>query len=332
MSSIRTRLRSWFTPMRALLVSLVVILCAAIIFRFFTPDRGPTEEALRIPLSNQLSSPLPSTIEIIEEYSPIEVPQTFTVTQFQIRPRTFAEIARLFNITNTQNQSTALSDDKQTNLAFDPRTGLITYAFTPTADFDPTAITPLDKQKAIQAAQDFVSEKLSMTLASALPDQAQLYIVYAQYADTTDDEEKATMLSIPFEYQVENTTAKVGSLPRSPILVYVDSLSRVRKAEFVPTLFSDPSTRQVKSISPNASLKDLTLSSVELFYRENDTKIPIQSIQKVILKKVSIEYRIDPQNGISTPKYRFEGEAYGINNQTATLSFLIPAVKIEFER
>lgn len=332
MRSYLSKLRTWLTPLRALIVGLVLVLVITVTLRWITPDQPKSGEVLIVPSITTQATPLPRSIQFIEEYPQIEVPNEFTVTTFAVRQRTLAEIAKIFGISTSQTSGSISSSDGQISLTADPNQNRILYIYTPGDHFDITSVTKLQKDKAIAAGLRFVTDQLGFQETVARTDQIQYYAIDQLYLDPVENEQTANVISIPFEYAIGNGSGRVGSSSFPPILVYVDSALQVRKAEFFPAVFSSPQTKQIRSISPSEALKQASLATVEQFYRENDSKIPLQTVKRVTIKTVNIEYRVHPITGISIPQYRFEGEAQGTTGQVATLSFLIPAVKIQFEQ
>lgn len=151
---------------------------------------------------------------------------------------------------------------------------------------------------------------------------------------TENQPESAEMAIIPFSYSLANYPIyyQDDRLPFVEIIVTADS--GVTKATFQTRGLKYETTTEIPLISIDQAVANIqqnnqaTIITYETNYAQ---ELNLATIQTGILNAVQLEYRVDEENQLIYPFYRFEGEFINQDGLELTGQLITPAVEISKE-
>lgn len=165
-----------------------------------------------------------------------------------------------------------------------------------------------DKTKAIQLAQDFISNTLQMENISPIPQSVVFFSGLLELKTT--NEFKANIISIPFAYTVDSFPVYINRESVLPVSVMVNSEDVITKVTFKPLPFSFVSIENAKPISVEQALENMNDKNIGAFitaYKPEFSSVNLTESISGTLNSVTFEYRYDQASQTIYPFYRFSG-------------------------
>ncbi|MCA9369942.1 MAG: hypothetical protein H6774_02030 [Pseudomonadales bacterium] len=181
---------------------------------------------------------------------------------------------------------------------------------------------------AIQEAQQFLTNDLQ--IQNITPLQEGIIYFDSGYEFNKTSELKATIAQIPFaQTTVENNPVFQNTAYTPPYIVVIDKDNTLLKVVFSPYMFSARAEQEADLISVNTAIENINNNQGILIQTEHNPfeYTPLDSINSGSLDQASVEYRLDTDQSLIYPFYRFTGTLTNNQGQSFEGTIITPAVE-----
>lgn len=309
------------------LCAVLVVILIALILRYLTPPRSQLS-SIKSPPTQTLKQVDFQGAQVILPASLPHFPEQLPVTSVSQKAISAADLASRFHITSQNNQGNWVTSDGKTSVVTDPYSGRIGYNNQHYAgDFDAALITTINKEEAIQAAQDFVSKELGLNDYSPNLNALTYLSKSEEYASV--DPSRSNLLHVPFSLQAEGLPIFSDIDLNYPVIVGVDSTNTVTSLIVSPNLITGVKQTTEVTTLPLSELPNQILSNnVNLIGAASDFPdgFNIKNITKLEITAITLDYRLNSQTSQIIPYYHLKATATNLDNHPSQLDLITPAV------
>lgn len=315
------------------LVSVFVLLSAAIILRIVTPHPAVTSVAIQKLDTSQAISFQQTTISL-----PPTLPTTPPQLQFSKAsaiPLDASVFLKLFK-TPVEGPKNFWSDsDSNQSLAYEPYQKRFHYynnAFS--GDFDAATQYTIQLDRALETAKSFVSKQMGITTFTPVQNNIVFTRKDIPEADPNNQtpKDQANVVIIPFAFLINGNPVYTNLSMEYPIVVWVDSVDNVLRVEANDQLFLPGDIQNVYPLSPTDAItqaKSTDSFSIISVLSDPQNGFDVHQVQSATVTRVSLEYRFMEATKMIIPMYRMYGTLVTSDNKQVDADFLVPAMKTQ---
>jgi hypothetical protein len=316
------------TPYRVFLIIIFIFLLISMFLRAITP-KNPVGQQNQQPALPQpiglgqvttdftitINTPLPKLDSKVKLYRASGTIEPAALAQ------TFANKLGLINV--PKRESMWYQPDTSRSLIYSQYAKTITFSQEASAEE-----SPLDRERAIQAADTFVKQYLGVE--NLTPDLASLtFSDYEHDADYHEESEGNTMLRVPFMQKIEDYPLAMNTNNSRAVFVWVGPGYTIVKATTTGVIPSFEETEELPTLSEK-EITDMVVAHrgtiVSLI--GNNPSVPAGKISNVRLNEADLEYRSLDEDGLIYPFIKFVGVANMESGEIAKIQIIHPVVRI----
>ncbi|MFZ5376304.1 MAG: hypothetical protein ACOZAN_01385 [Patescibacteria group bacterium] len=185
----------------------------------------------------------------------------------------------------------------------------------------------LNEETAIISAREFVNKYFSSSIFIEIKTNIEYFLNSNQMQETTKS--SAEIIRIPFSYVLDGIPVFFDKSTGFPILITVHQDYEITKATLTPYLVSFEKIGEQPTISIEQAIGVISSNSDRAAIIFADTtdlsNFSISELSSVIFSDVKLEYRIDDQQKIVYPYYRFSGRATNEKEVEMEIIVITPA-------
>ncbi|MBU2543343.1 hypothetical protein KJ707_02175 [Patescibacteria group bacterium] len=179
-------------------------------------------------------------------------------------------------------------------------------------------------------SQKFLDEYLPQYQVTPLAKQVEYFEgQYGDPAKTTAN--KAQIIKVAFGYEINNYPVFYKNNVDNFIEVYVDVNEKIRKVSFSTVDISLKNVGAKPALSPQTALQLANQTNQAAIINtgyQTPVKLDLSNIKSGEFSSVSIEYRVDPEQNLVYPFYRFIGSITDTKDQSFPAELITPAIEI----
>jgi len=318
------------TPTRIFVMAMMLLLGVSILLRLITPEVSQVPNVQNIPQINT-----PSELEQLKVGADIQVSAELPEIPKEIAIYETESALDLVVLAQTMSQNLGLSKvagrnyvwnkpGNQDSLMYSEYLQEITYF----RDV-PTSQTPLDRERALEAARNFVQTNL--VIENLVPDLSNLRI--ENYGEDEGYRRvnlvSGTLFKIPFEQKINEYDLVLNSRAISPVEIWVGPNYQIVKATVSGLIPDYEELRKTKTISELEILNAVKMGQgTIIFIGDESPATPVDhAITSINLTEAMIEYRSYGSSGIIYPYLKFSGKALLENSRSAVIEIIYPIVR-----
>ncbi len=190
----------------------------------------------------------------------------------------------------------------------------------------------IDYSTALSVAKKFLNKNFSDQNFTPIEDSI-LYLS-GNYQLLEVSPAEAEYIEIPFSYQLESFAVYLNKQSQPPIKILVNNQQEVQKAEIATDLFDFQLIQDQNLLTIDQALANINqrnLGSIIVYQQDIGQDLLLSEINSGELDLVEVEYRLDKQNQLAYPTYRFSGDLVDKNNNRFSAQIITPAIEVEQE-
>lgn len=261
--------------------------------------------------------------------SPLETPEKLLVLSVVENPLMIETVKdsliKRFGLTQNKNLKTIWSGENH-GLSYNEVADQ--YTFYKVAPVKQAVVT--DTNRAIQVAEDFIKSNFTNIQTTIIQSDIKYLEGEIEMEETTQNQASAVM--VPFTYSMGAVPIFTKQNPTPLFLVTVNSAYEVQEITFHPDFFQiAPTENWVKIISLEEAVANINKNEATIidYYREDSSFFDINIMESGDLTEVKLEYRVDPEQKVAYPFYRFTGKLFPTDGKEITAEIMTPAVKLK---
>lgn len=188
----------------------------------------------------------------------------------------------------------------------------------------------INKEEAIKTSLGFLSENFPNLKLSVINSE----IIYAnnqiEFEPSSPDE--AQLMVIPFSYEINGFPIFNDNQSMPPFRITINNQYKILKMEYQLLFASFKTIKKVSTITIEEAIRNINNNKNKASIIKTGQKeigpLSIDQLTSGKLGEVKIEYRIDPNQNIAYPFYKFSGKAINKEGIELTLTIITPAIDI----
>lgn len=189
--------------------------------------------------------------------------------------------------------------------------------------------------EALKVSEDFIDQHLPQHQVEAFAQEA-LFLdggneFYQNTSSAKTDSKQSESVLIPFNYALQGYPIFYADNHLSFVEIIVGAEKIVTKATFNTVGLEQKSLTQLSLLSIDEVLmrvNQMNQARLVSFSHQYADQLTIDEIKQAKLEAVKLEYRVDPENSLAYPFYRFSGQFTNKKGQNFTGELIAPAVKV----
>jgi hypothetical protein len=313
-------------PFRVFGIVLVVALMGTIALRVLTPQSGPATQSVQLPkFLATATSPLIENVALPASVSAITTPPS--VYQASYAPQQFVSgtSQKIGLRQNIKFQNFYQNQDKSITLSEIQPPGTIHYFNTQVSSSNTVLFS---QNTAVQYATDFFQK---IGYSSSVIDIASPHIQYLKEGieDFVNSDSPTGTMLLSYTPKINGSAAAVADQSTTQVLLYVNAAGVFKAVVPAPiTRSGGPTT--ISPLSTNQVVKNIEGGLYEFLSPPADVAIlsRSQTIQRLTINSLTLEYRLDPDQNALIPFYHFTAgiDLAGNSNLSETVEGITPAV------
>lgn len=259
--------------------------------------------------------------------SPIDIPSNFNIAQASIsdhKEELKNKLIQQFDLKQVQafdvwtSAEWALTVDEENRFTLSSQEAALSL------------IRKITLSQATTVAQKFLDKFLPQYQVTSLPNQTEYFEgQYGDPAQTTSD--KAQIIKVVFGYAIDQYPVFYKSSSDNFVEIFVDANGEIRKASFSTLDISLKEIDSKPALSPQVALQLVNQTNQAAIINtgyETPVELDLNTITSGKFDSVVIEYRVDPEQNLAYPFYRFNGFVTDSESQSLSAEIITPAIEV----